>query len=120
MSARKSFSFVLVLLALLLPAGLCAQEAPGAPGTMPTWTPGSKEAVGTATTANSHVWFTLQGGIVSEVYYPRLDTVDVRTLESAVSDGKHVGSSASQRLFMEGGVVRLRNREARPYACHTP
>ena len=88
--ARKSAAFALALLALLLPAGLCAQEAPGAPGTMPTWTPGSKEAVGTATTANSHVWFTLQGGIVSEVYYPRLDTADVRTLEFAVSDGKQV------------------------------
>lgn len=57
---------------------------------MPTWTPGSKEAVGTATAADSRVWFTLQGGIVSEVYYPRLDTADVRTLEFAVSNGKQV------------------------------
>jgi glucoamylase len=90
MPATKSLSLVLTLLVLLIPARLCAQEAPGAPGTMPTWTPGSKEAVGTATTADSHVWFTLQGGIVSEVYYPRLDTADVRTLEFAVSDGKQV------------------------------
>jgi len=67
-----------------------AQNAPGVPGTMPTWTPGSKEAVGTATTESSHVWYTLQGGILSEVYYPRLDTADVRTLEFAISDGKHV------------------------------
>jgi glucoamylase len=65
-----------------------AQNAPNSPGALPTWTPGSKEAVGTATTVESKVWFTLQGGILTEVYYPRLDTADVRTLEFAVSDGK--------------------------------
>src|SRR5260370_26456890 len=57
---------------------------------MATWTPASKEAVGTATSTDSHVWFTLQGGILTEVYYPRLDTADVHTLEFAVSDGKTV------------------------------
>jgi len=57
---------------------------------MPTWTAGSKEAVGTATTLESKVWFTLEGGILTEVYYPRLDTADVRTLEFAVSDGKRL------------------------------
>ena len=46
--------------------------------------------MGTSTSTDSHVWFTLQGGILSEVYYPRLDTADVRTLEFAVSDGKTV------------------------------
>ncbi len=46
--------------------------------------------MGTATSTDSHVWFTLQGGILSEVYYPRLDMADVRSLEFAVSDGKTV------------------------------
>jgi len=68
-------------------APCCAQNAPGAPGAMPTWTAGSKEAVGTATNVNSRVWFTLESGILTEVYYPRLDTADLRTLEFAVSDG---------------------------------
>lgn len=66
------------------------QDAPNGPGATPTWTAGSKEAVGTATSLDSKVWFTLQGGILTEVYYPRLDTADVRTLEFAVSDGKRV------------------------------
>src|SRR5260370_8357742 len=57
---------------------------------MATWTPASKEAVGKATSTDSHVWFTLQGGILTEVYYPCLDTADVHTLEFAVSDGKTV------------------------------
>jgi glucoamylase len=73
-----------------LPAAAQNESAPGAPGSMPTWTPASKEGVGTSTSTESHVWFTLQGGILSEVYYPRLDTADVRTLEFAVSDGQTV------------------------------
>jgi glucoamylase len=67
-----------------------AQDAPNGPGELPTWTSGAKEAVGTATTTDSKVWFTLQGGILTEVYYPRLDTANARTLEFAVSDGKRV------------------------------
>jgi len=83
---------ILVLFAagLMAPLGLSAQSAPGAPGSIPTWTSGAKEAVGTATTTDSKVWFTLQDGILTEVYYPRLDTADVRTLEFVVSDGKSV------------------------------
>jgi Glucodextranase, domain N len=75
---------------LLLVGCAFAQNAPNSPGALPTWTPGSKEAVGTATIVDSRVWFTLQGGILTEVYYPRLDTADVRTLEFAVSDGKRL------------------------------
>ena len=84
-----------ILLAIIacivfLPSSSHAQLAPNGPGELPTWTPGSKEAVGTATSTDSKVWFTLQGGILTEVYYPRLDTADVRTLEFAVSNGKQV------------------------------
>jgi glucoamylase len=87
MSGQKVF-IVVILLALVAPHANAGNLAPGAPGAMPTWTCGGKEAVGTATSTDSHVWFTLQGGILTEVYYPRLDTADVRTLEFAVSDGK--------------------------------
>jgi len=90
LASRKPFLLGLGLLVALSPAASSAQNAPGAPGAMPTWTPASKEAVGTATSTDSHVWFTLQGGILTEVYYPRLDTADVHTLEFAVSDGKTV------------------------------
>jgi glucoamylase len=70
--------------------GVAAQSAPGAPGALPTWTTGAKEGIGTSTTAKSKVWFTLAGGVMTEVYYPRLDVANVRTLEFAVSDGKRV------------------------------
>ena len=89
--SRRGLRIAFPLLSCILwVAGVSAQVAPGAPGEMPTWTPASKDAVGTSTTLNSRVWFTLQGGILTEVYYPQLDTADVRTLEFAVSDGKRV------------------------------
>src|SRR5260370_37714944 len=90
LASRNPFLLGLGLLVAVPTAASRAQNAPGAPGAMPTWTPASKEAVGTATSTDSHVWFTLQGGILTEVYYPRLDTADVHTLEFAVSDGKTV------------------------------
>src|SRR5487761_215164 len=90
MAGRRLLFSALTLADLILPSRIRAQNAPGAPGTIPTWTAGSKDAVGTATSVDSRVWFTLQGGILTEVYYPRLDTADVRTLEFAVSDGKRV------------------------------
>jgi glucoamylase len=83
---------LLVLAGALFAATCCvyAQSAPGAPGSMPTWTSGAKEAVGTSVTTESKVWFTLENGVMTEVYYPRLDTADVRTLEFAVSNGTRV------------------------------
>ncbi|MGB7846277.1 MAG: glucan 1,4-alpha-glucosidase [Candidatus Acidiferrum sp.] len=82
--------FAILALGFALSVAAAAQDAPNGPGELPIWTPGSKEAVGTATSTDSKVWFTLQGGILTEVYYPRLDTANVRTLEFAVSDGKRV------------------------------
>jgi glucoamylase len=90
MTNRTVVCLAALWVALILPAALPAQSAPGAPGNIPTWTPGDKDAVGTSATAESKVWFTLEGGILTEVYYPRVDTPDVRTLEFAVSDGKRV------------------------------
>lgn len=87
--SRQTFLAAIAAIALIsIPVH--AQSAPGAPGTMPTWTSGAKEAVGTAVTTQSKVWFTLEDGIMTEAYYPRLDTADVRTLEFAVSDGTRV------------------------------
>jgi glucoamylase len=87
MSSNK---FLLIASILIVAIGSSAQNAPGAPGDVPTWTAGSKEGVGTATSADSKVWFTLEAGILSEVYYPQLDTASLRTLEFAVSDGQNV------------------------------
>jgi glucoamylase len=52
------------------------------------WLPGNKTGFGTSYSVVSNVWFTLQNGRLSEVYYPRLDTPSVRNLDFIVTDGK--------------------------------
>jgi glucoamylase len=80
---------IVLLAALALPAaGAAAADAPGAPGAKTVWAPADKQGFGTATGVRSKVWFTLQGGALSEVYYPTLGTPNVRDLELVVSDGR--------------------------------
>src|SRR5580704_6878631 len=62
--------------------------APGGPGGKADWLPANKTGFGTSYTTASNVWFTLQGGRLSEVYYPRLDTPSVRNLDFVVTDGQ--------------------------------
>jgi len=60
--------------------------APGAPGLAPTWSSSAKEIVGCALGA-SRLWFTIGGGIINEVYYPRVDIPQIRDLGFLVGDG---------------------------------
>ncbi len=62
-------------------------EAPGGPGRDPRWTGGAKDAVGTARSAASHLWYTITRGAVSEVYWPTIDRPQLRDLQFLVSDG---------------------------------
>ena len=48
-------------------------DAPGAPGIAPTWSSSAKEMVGCAL-GSTRVWFTVGGGVLNEIYYPRVDT----------------------------------------------
>jgi glucoamylase len=61
--------------------------APGGPGGKADWLPANKSGFGTSHTALCNVWFTLEGGRLSEVYYPRLDTPSVRNLDFMITDG---------------------------------
>ena len=61
------------------------EEAPGAPGIPPTWCSSAKEIVGCAL-GPSRLWFTLGGGIVNEVYYPRVDAPQIRDLGFIIAD----------------------------------
>src|SRR5947209_5972353 len=79
-----------VALALLAApgAGAVSGVAPGAPGARALWTAGNKDGFGTSTTLGSKVWYTLNGGELTEVYYPNLGTPAVRDLQFVVTDGK--------------------------------
>jgi glucoamylase len=61
--------------------------APGGPGIAPTWCSSAKELVGCSLGA-SRLWFTIGGGIINEVYYPRVDLPQIRDLGFIVADGK--------------------------------
>src|SRR5689334_9461484 len=61
--------------------------APGGPGGFATWLPAKKIGFGTSYTTASNVWFTLEGGRLSEVYYPDIGTPSARNLDFVVTDG---------------------------------
>jgi glucoamylase len=75
------------------PAAAGAQQAvrpsaPGYPGAAATWSRGDKDGFGTAIGAlNSKVWYTLNDGTLSEVYFPRIDTEGSRDTQFVVTDG---------------------------------
>jgi glucoamylase len=60
----------------------------GHPGISPRWTRSSKEGLGTAYSTASRVWFTLSHGILNEVYFPTVDSPQIRDLEYLVTDGE--------------------------------
>src|ERR1700736_7980 len=63
-------------------------------GTNADWLPANKTGFGTSYTSASNVWFTLQNGRLSEVYYPRIDTPSVRNLDFVVTDGQSFAGGA--------------------------
>jgi glucoamylase len=98
LSARPRLLFGLVILAFALLAVAAAGsqagaakssgQAPGASGEKAVWTEADKDGFGTSTTTGSKVWYTLDDGELTEVYYPDLGTPSVRDLQFIVSDGK--------------------------------
>jgi glucan 1,4-alpha-glucosidase len=64
-----------------------ATVAPGAPGSPSYFDLARKDCVGTAATPGSKVWFTVAGGVLSDVYEPTIDNTDVSTLQYVVTDG---------------------------------
>ncbi len=74
------------------------------------FTEADKTGFGTAHTKQSKAWFTLQGGRVSEVFYPDLSTPSIRTLELTVTDG---GRTDQQARDMTSVVTRPDERSLR-------
>ncbi|HEV2637045.1 MAG TPA: carbohydrate-binding protein [Actinocrinis sp.] len=83
---------------VLVPAGtalagtLNTGAAPGCCGTSATWSPGDKTFLGRAeapTAAADDVWFTGTNGILTELFYPNLDTPDFTDQQFIVGDANH-------------------------------
>jgi glucoamylase len=90
-------------------------EAFGSPGNTPVWTTGAKSGVGTSASSTSRVWFTFSQGIMNEVYYPRVDTANIRdaqflvTAESFFSEEKRDTVHKMSRLDMWSPAFQLTN-----------
>ena len=60
----------------------------GAPGVSPRWTSSKKDAVSTAYSASSRIWFTISHGTLNEIYYPTIDRPQTRDMELLFTDGE--------------------------------
>src|SRR5450432_2248209 len=64
-----------------------AVTAPDAPGAESYYDLARKDCVGTARNTASKVWYTVAGGVLSDVYEPTIDNTNVDTLQYIVTDG---------------------------------
>ena len=93
-------------------------EAFGSPGVSPRWTSSLKDAVGTAYSASSRIWFTCSHGVLNEIYHPTIDRPQVRDMEFLVSDGETFAheekrdlTSTFEYIHPEALGVRYVNRD---------
>jgi glucoamylase len=61
--------------------------APDGPGALSHFDLARKDCLGTARNTTSKVWFTVAGGVLSDVYYPTIDNTNVETMQFLVTDG---------------------------------
>src|SRR6266540_606872 len=81
-------SILPALPAAAAPAAAPAPAAPGAPGALSHFDLARKDCLGTAATRDSKVWYTVAGGVLSDVYSPTVDNTDVETMQFLVTDGR--------------------------------
>jgi glucoamylase len=76
------------ILLLIITASVHAQPAAVGRGRDARWESAGKQGVGTSNSLESKVWFTLQGGSLTEVFYPTADKANVQWLQFVVVDPK--------------------------------
>jgi glucoamylase len=90
-SAAYATATVLALLATSAPALAVTPSADtaasGGPGAASYFDLARKDCVGTARDTTSKVWYTVAGGVLSDVYEPTIDNTNVSTLQYVVTDG---------------------------------
>ena len=73
-------------------------EAFGSPGLQPRWTSSVKDAVCTAYSGGSRIWFTCSHGILNEIYHPTIDRAQVRDMEFLITDGETFAHEEKRHL----------------------
>jgi glucoamylase len=88
---KRALLATLVLIASLLavsPASAAApRSAAGGPGELSHFDLARKDCLGTAANRTSKVWYTVAGGVLSDVYSPTVDNTNVATMQFVVTDG---------------------------------
>ena len=113
MKVLAGFGLILSATLALTSQHFAHAEPGGAPGLPHRWAPAMKQAIGTAyeaSTASSPVWFTLAQGILTEVFYPSPDQVQVGDLQFLVTDGHgffsdQKGDCTSQVNYLDEGMT---------------
>ena len=122
--ALLSCSVLAVTLALLAPTsapptaaapGSCVRA--GRAGALSHFDLARKDCLGTARNTKSKVWYTVAGGVLSDVYSPTIDNTNVETLQYVVTDGGDVHRPADPRHDVHGEVDR-RQRDGLPRHQH--
>ncbi len=71
-------------------------QAPGGPGAQSYLDVARKDCFGTARNTTSKVWFTVAGGVLSDVFSPNIEATNVKTVQYIVTDG-HTFADLQQR-----------------------
>ncbi len=83
----------------------------------PRWTSSVKDAVGTAYSASSRVWFTCSHGILNEIYHPTIDHAQIRDMEFLITDGETFAHEEKRDLLSS---VRVHPSRGAGSAVHQP
>ncbi|MEV3982479.1 glucodextranase DOMON-like domain-containing protein [Nonomuraea sp. NPDC049758] len=87
---RFLLSLVLCVPPVVLPVApaVAAGPAPAGPGAAAHFGQARKDCVGTAAGRASKIWYTVAGGMLSDVYEPTIDNTNVETMQFVVTDGR--------------------------------
>lgn len=99
--------------------GALAEEAFGKPGITPNWATARNVQVGTTfeeTGAKSPIWFTNADGALTEVFFPTIDTGQIKDAQFLVTDGKSFFQEEKKDMIHEvdvlsSSLVKLTNKD---------
>jgi glucoamylase len=107
---KRSLGVALLMLLTASPAALAQGEpAPGAPGKAADWAPGDKDGFGTSRSLQSKVWYTLNNGTLTEVFFPRIDTPATRDTQLVITDGESFVDREDEDTDQRVELVRARS-----------
>ena len=116
-------------LAAAAPAAVAAPDsANGGPGALSHFDLARKDCLGTARNTTSKIWYTVAGGVLSDVYAPTIDTTNVETMQYLVTDGssftdlqtRDTTYTVARRLDRHGLHGHVDREERRLPARHRP